>query len=312
MPNRPVAVPDSVLAALREVNTFGELWACYRAVLAYNHLKPSDVIKRSGVDENLVRNVFHDHLVKTDHYIPIRTFTVLLDAIGITDTEPWTGAYAAIESTGPGTSPGRQFSPQQVFIAGENAHVNVSYSQQPAGPGIGIPDDAAARGELQARYYFRFLGQSLTQATVTFVLSMLVATAGMAIVLVGASLAVIHANEHASTVIPVLTSVAGLAVTTCGGAMAVQANKARAHATEQAENVRRDMNSDQAFDRATTLISKVNDPILRDRLFAITSVNELGLSPNPIDLAQHLAPGTQSLPTESPSSEQLESGNGDS
>ncbi|MGF6886312.1 hypothetical protein ABIA39_000279 [Nocardia sp. GAS34] len=172
--------------------------------------------------------------------------------------------------------------PQQVFVDGENAHVNITY---PPSPDYGYPYEAE---DLRARYYFRFLGQSLTQATVTFILSMLVATAGMAVVLVGAALAVVHANAHASTVVPLLTGVAGIAVTTCGGAMAVQANKARKHAAEQAATVRQDMKSDQSFDRATTLIGKVDNPVLRDRLLAITAVNELGLSPNPIDLSKHL------------------------
>ncbi|WP_280392801.1 TRADD-N-associated membrane domain-containing protein [Nocardia wallacei] len=302
MSNQPTAVPDSVLRALERVTTFADLWVCYLSVLVYNHLKPSDVIRRSGKKEDLVRHAYAETVANVGRYISVRSFRVLLDATGITDVAPWTRAYAGIEST----SPGFNFSPQQVLVAGENAQVNVSYGQQSESA-----DTASPHRDLQARYYFRFLGQSLTQATVTFILSMLVAAAGMAIVLVGASLAISHASAHASTVIPVLTSVAGLAVTTCGGAMAVQANKARAHATEQAENVRRDMNSDQAFDRATTLIGKVNDPILRDRLFAITAVNELGLSPNPIDLAEHLPLGTQSaLPAEDRGSGQLESRDG--
>jgi hypothetical protein len=293
---------------LPQVSTFGELWACYMAVLAHNGLKPSDVIERSGTDSDLVRQALARAIAHADHFIPSQAFASLLIAAGIADVSPWGRAYAMLEPTYP-----TAYSPGQAAVVGDNvSQVNLFYSPQqaPAAPVIAAAPPPSA-GDLRARYYFRFLGQSLTQATVTFLLSMLVAASGMAIVLVGAGLAVVRANGHASTLVPVLTSVAGLAVTTCAGAIAVQANKARTHATEQAENVRRDMNSDQAFDRATTLIAKVDDPVLRDRLFAITAVNELGLSPNPIDLTQHLAPGTQSaLPAENPGDGQLESGDG--
>lgn len=296
MTNRPVVVPPSVLRTLRAISTFDELWACYRTVLDYNGLKLSQIVNRCDADAIPVpvrQALMKAQIEKDNPYISTRAFTALLKATNISEVMPWTRAYAGIEST----SPALNISRQQVLVAGQNAQVNVSYGQ----PAATADPAAVPRGEMQAHYYFRFLGQSLTQATVTFVLSMLVAAAGMAIVLIGAALAVIRANANASTVIPVLTSVAGLAVTTCGGLMAVQANKARAHASELAENVRRDMNSDQAFDRATTLISKVDDPTLRDRLFAITAVNEMGLSPKPLDLAQHLALRTlPGPPTENP------------
>ncbi|MCU1643106.1 MAG: hypothetical protein JWN03_3381 [Nocardia sp.] len=148
------------------------------------------------------------------------------------------------------------------------------------------------------RYSFRFLNHSLWQSTITFALSMIITTAGALILLVGAGLALKHAGESRANYTGLITSLSGVVITVCGGAFTVQANKARRHATEQTEQVRRELKSDLAFDRASKQIEKIQDPALRDRLFAISALKELDLSPTPVDLAKD-------LPTKQVESERL-------
>lgn len=171
-------------------------------------------------------------------------------------------------------------------------------------------------GAQKLQFLFRFLNHSLLQSTITFALSMVITTAGALILLVGAALALKHAGEPGVNYTGIITSLSGVIITACGGAFTVQANKARAHATEQAKQVQLDLKEDlaydrqqkkqeheqarqdQAHDRATAKITNIKDDELRDRLLAISALNDLGLSPNPVDLSKD-------LPTKKVESERL-------
>ncbi len=268
-------VPDTTLAALQTAKTNDDLVECLLFVLARNSDSPDH---RRAVDPDTERMVR-----RLNRYgsMSLSDLETALAGIRVADHSAWFQAYERVSAA-------EQSNSQRVYVGGDNAQINVTtVTSSPAGVQIGAGFQAEAENP-RARYYFRFLGQALTQSTVTFILSMLVATAGVTIVLFGAALAVTHASAKTSALPPILTSITGLAITTCGGAMAVHANRARRHAAQQAENIRQDMKSDQAFDRATTLIGQVDDPTLRNRLFALAAVNELGLSPHPIDLSEHL------------------------
>ncbi|MFE3052339.1 hypothetical protein [Nocardia sp. NPDC059239] len=165
------------------------------------------------------------------------------------------------------------------------------------------PVDAAAQ---KLQFSFRFLNHSLWQSTITFALSMIITTAGAVILLLGASMALRHVGEQRVNYTGVVTGLSGVIITTCGGAFSVQANKARQHAKEQVKQVHEDLKEDlaydrqqreqareqekkdQANDRAAVKIDKIKDDDLRDRLLAISALNELGLTPNPVDLTKHL------------------------
>ncbi|MGV9724006.1 TRADD-N-associated membrane domain-containing protein [Nocardia beijingensis] len=172
---------------------------------------------------------------------------------------------------------------QQVIVTGDNASVKVvgEASASVSTPPVELP---AQRQE----FYFRFLGNALLQANITFLLAMLFTAAGACVTVGGAVMLLAHVGSGAAVSTPLFTTLSGLAVAGGGGAFAVHAYRARSHVTMRADQVREDIKCDVAFERATTLIDRVQDRDLKDHLLSLTAVKELGLSPAPIDLGKHL------------------------
>lgn len=297
-------VPDRILASLEAAKTYDDLVRCLVGALTVNNMGYREVVKSD------------DYLAITDSLsegsdLPAIAFETMLDKARIEEPTPWIEAYQRISVL-------RHASAQQVYIGGENAQVSVNNYTIPSDAAIrelwtsGLfvsHEETPAPEDPRDRHYFRYLGQSLMQSMVTFILFTLVATVGMTIVLIGAALAVIHGNANASTTAPILTTIAGVVVSTCAGAIAVQAHKARKNAADEAAHVRQDIKDDKAFDRATTAIGKVNDPALRNRLFAVSAVKELGVSPDPIDLDRLLSMEPKAAkPVEGSEKKELESG----
>ncbi|MCC9309333.1 hypothetical protein LN042_19985 [Kitasatospora sp. RB6PN24] len=135
-----------------------------------------------------------------------------------------------------------------------------------------------------------FRQQALTQAGNTFRLSMFFVSAGSVILLCGAALVLLRHGSAAGSTAGLMTGLSGVLISTCGGAFALHANRARKHLTEQADRVSEELRSDHTLDQALTLIDRIEDPVLRDRLRSITAMRALGLAPTPEDAANRVLP----------------------
>lgn len=109
-----------------------------------------------------------------------------------------------------------------------------------------------------------------------------------AILLSGGVLALINAGNPDWSFLSVLTGLRGLLITTCGGAFALHSNRARKHLTGQADRIHKNIESDQAFSLARSLIEQVEDPQLRDRLESFTALHILGITPEPSEVTERL------------------------
>ncbi|MEV0245845.1 hypothetical protein AB0H76_04555 [Nocardia sp. NPDC050712] len=189
----------------------------------------------------------------------------------------WQNAYVILEQ--------RFIQPtQQVIVTGNNANVEVNSSQTAPG----ADSRHLELGIQRQKFYFRFLQQALSQAETTFRFSVIFTIASALVLLAGAILTLIHADDESIQYPAIVTGLSGLLITTCGGAFAVRASRARDHLTRQADVIYEDIQSDHAMERANALINDVNDIELRDRLKSITAIQAMGLSPQPINLEKHL------------------------
>lgn len=252
-----------------------------REALGLTRAELAERVEGAGVDPHLITN----GLIPRAGSIPPRpSFMAVLVSLEMRDFEDinrWLGAYdrAVRAQRTDGRWIAQAPGSQSVVVEGDNAQVTVHASD--------TAEPVSTRSPLQ-EYRFNFLRQALSQANVTFVLSMVFTTAGAVILLVGAVLALVHANSPTSNYLPLITSLAGVLITASGGAFALHAYRARRHAAEQATQVHQDLKCESAFERTSSLIDRVDDTDLRDRLLAIAAVKELGLSPNPIDLTKDL------------------------
>jgi hypothetical protein len=139
-------------------------------------------------------------------------------------------------------------------------------------------------------FLFDFLKQALKQAETTFRLSVAFMSGGAIILLVGGALALANAGNPDWSYLPVLTSLSGLLITSCGGAFALHSNRARKHLTEQAERIHTEMRADVTLEQTLTLIDRVDNPELRDRLRSVAAMRSLGFTPEASDVADRLLP----------------------
>ncbi|QBS43586.1 helix-turn-helix domain-containing protein [Nocardia sp. CS682] len=198
----------------------------------------------------------------------------LLEALDVKDIGEWVDAHARIV--------GRR-RPVQNVVVGGNQQINIIEQ-------VGATSQASGEtlAEKRQAIYFRFLGHSILQANIAFLLAMVFTAAGAGVTIWGAVMLLTHAGDPNLDYTPVVATLSGLVVAGGGGAFALHAYKARTHVTERADQVREDIQSDVAFERATSLIDRVQDSDLKDHLLSLTAVKELGLSPTPIDLTKHL------------------------
>lgn len=125
---------------------------------------------------------------------------------------------------------------------------------------------------------------------------------GAAIILAGGALALVHAGNPDLSYVPLVTSLTGALITTGGGALAFHSNRARKHLTEQAQRLDSKIEFDHKLERARSLIDRVEDRELKDRLNAVTAMQALDISPAPEGLANRV------LPIQDDDPKQLDSG----
>jgi hypothetical protein len=176
-------------------------------------------------------------------------------------------------------------------VRGSRIYVNASNA-------VDLPEaDTKTRGgslaEQRQRFYFDFLEHSLKQAEWTFRLSVYFMSGGAAVILVGAALALVHAQTSGPSYAPLVTALTGALITGGGGALAIHARRARAHVTEQANRIDEKIDLDHKLEIATTLIDRVDDPSARDRLNAAAAMKALDIHPGPEVMAERLLPRSE-------------------
>jgi len=104
-----------------------------------------------------------------------------------------------------------------------------------------------------------------------------------------------HSLKQAETtfrlsILPIVTTLTGALFTVGGGALAVHARRARSHVTTQANRIDEKIDHDHKLETATTLIDRIGDPVVRDRLNAAAAMKALGVQPSPETMVDRLLP----------------------
>jgi hypothetical protein len=235
-----------------------------------------EIAERAGYPETVITRALGQGRSNSPVRPPV--FIAIIEALGIEDVEPWRAALQRVNDV----------SGQHIFVSGENSGT-ITVNQI----GLKEPGTSSSSADLASQrqtFFFDFLSQALSQANSTFRFSMVFTAAGAVILLVGAALALAMAGTSNGTYAPLVASLSGVIITTCGGAFALHASRARKHLTDQAIVIQENIQSDHTLQQALKLIDRVDDADLRDRLKSITAVRVLGLSPEPIDLTEHLPP----------------------
>ncbi|MEV4540817.1 TRADD-N-associated membrane domain-containing protein [Micromonospora echinaurantiaca] len=179
---------------------------------------------------------------------------------------------------------------RSVAAVGENHGIVVTGGSviYQAGRDVHLPDRtlASERQEL----FFQFFRQALSQAETTFRLSVIFMSCGAAIIIASAVLALVNTGNPNLDYLPLVTSLTGVLITTGGGALAIHANRARKHLTDQAEKLDIRIDEDHQLEKAQGLIDRVEDPALKDRLNAMTAMRVLKMQPDPETAAESILP----------------------
>ncbi|MFF5517668.1 TRADD-N-associated membrane domain-containing protein [Streptomyces coeruleorubidus] len=135
--------------------------------------------------------------------------------------------------------------------------------------------------------------QALRHAEATFRLSVAFMAGGAAIILAGGILALIHAGNPDLSYLPIITSLTGALITGGGGALAIHANRARKHLTEQGERLDAQIAEDHKVERLRGWIDRVVNPETRDQLNTTAAIKDMGLDPDPAAITDRVLPETQ-------------------
>ncbi|WP_280396112.1 helix-turn-helix domain-containing protein [Nocardia brasiliensis] len=254
-------------ASLATVQTADELARALRHVQIEVNLSMAEIARRASISQTAVMSVLVGRQIPRSR----NSFLAMVRALGIADIKPWDAAFKRVRANA------TRF--QQVLITGDHAHVNIAAT--PA------PEQAENPETQQQGFWSDFLQQALSQAQSTFRCAMFFTCVGAVILLAGACLTLLNATADGGVYIPILTGLGGLLITTISGAFTVHANKARRHLSEQASLIHQAIRSDRVLSQALQLIDCVEDPHLRDRLRGVTTAWVLGLSPTPLDTANH-------------------------
>ncbi|MBV7246382.1 hypothetical protein [Streptomyces sp. MW-W600-10] len=150
------------------------------------------------------------------------------------------------------------------------------------------PPSAEKLAEQRQKFFFDFLKHSLRQSEWTFRLSVWFLAGGAAIILTAAVLGLVHAGSPDLNYLPIVTFLTGSLIATGGGALAVHAQRARAHVTEQADRMDVKIDLDYKMQTATTFIDRVDDPEVRDRLNSAAAMKALDMQSSPEAMVDHL------------------------
>jgi hypothetical protein len=185
---------------------------------------------------------------------------------------------------------GQQAVVQNIVVTGSDAVINSVTAGESHSNTLDPPrqeNRAAALAEKRQDFHFNFLNRSLTQSNVMFWVSVAFMISGGAIVLACISLLAFRGGEDG---IKWASGTVGAVFTTAGGILNRQARRKDEHITAEAKAVAEKIDANDRFEKATTLIERVGDPALKDRLKATAAMEKLGFNPDPDTMAQLLIP----------------------
>ncbi|MCI4080695.1 hypothetical protein MRQ86_10160 [Streptomyces sp. MMS21 TC-5] len=171
-----------------------------------------------------------------------------------------------------------------VVITGD--HVTLHQVPQLQGAAADLQRLAIERQRLRMETF----RQALRHAEATFRLSVAFMAGGAGILLAGGVLALIHAGNPDLSYVPLITSLTGLLITGGGGALAIHANRARRHLTEQGERLDAQIAEDHKVERLRGWIDRVVSPETRDQLNTTAAIKDMGLDPDPAAITDRVLP----------------------
>ena len=178
---------------------------------------------------------------------------------------------------------------QQIVVTGGDAVINSSAGMLHNAISESTKQETrpATLVEKQQDFHFNFLNRSLTQSNVMFWVSVVFMNSGGAIVL--ACIALLAFRDGGEGV-KWASGTVGTVFATAGGILNRQARRKDEHVTNEARVVAEKIDANDRFEKATTLIERVEDPALKDRLKATAAMEKLGFNPDPDTMAQLLIP----------------------
>ncbi|MET7477630.1 hypothetical protein ABZT17_25130 [Streptomyces sp. NPDC005648] len=177
---------------------------------------------------------------------------------------------------------------QVVQAAGEVNNVFISH-----GPGVAVtPEPADQKPSLAERrqeFHFDVLKLKLKHAQWMLSFSVVAVAAGLVAMLVGVVLALVRTGSPQGYV----TGASGLVASLGGGALHRYAKRAMDDLNDAAKRNEDMIDVDRQIEVATTLIDRVDDKDLRDRLNSTAALKALKIQPDPDTMLNRLLPGDQ-------------------
>lgn len=171
-----------------------------------------------------------------------------------------------------------------LVVTGDNVTVN-----NPSPSVVAAAEQQSLASERQ-RLRMDMFRQALRHAEATFRLSVAFMSGGAAIILTGGILALSHAGNPDLSYMPLVTSLTGALITGGGGALAVHANRARKHVTEQGERLDVQIEKDHEVERLRGWIDRVVKAETRDQLNATAAIKDMGVDPDPTTVTNRVLP----------------------
>ncbi|MEV0080530.1 hypothetical protein AB0H58_29325 [Nocardia neocaledoniensis] len=125
------------------------------------------------------------------------------------------------------------------------------------------------------QFYSGYLQQTLAHANRSFNVAMTVTTAAALLTIVAVTVSLFTENPGG----PLGVAAVSLLSAGAGSVVTRHANRTKARLTRQAERIDQAIRFDRGFVYATSLITQVEDPLLRDELHSIATLCALGLPP---------------------------------
>lgn len=139
---------------------------------------------------------------------------------------------------------------------------------------------------------------ALSEASSAARLARIFTSLGAVIMLIGGALVVLRVGISHGTSTGWVTALGGVLIGTVGGAFRLHAKQERKNLDAEAARVVEELRSDYTREEALTLIDRIDDPVLRDRLRSITAMRTLGLAPSPEDVANRVFRAPDPTPAE--------------